>query len=389
MVYRHHVAHGSPHEPTQRMFLERISAGERSIDLLVAGLDALSYSMRCRKATDLRDHVYALYGIINRFVKQLEIQGLLVPPSYHKSRVEEAYTDYYRAILQNSKTLLLLSNVEDRPDDSSSSLPSWVPISAKTGQLVSRAPVRSRPQSPGTHGRQNPLHEICQGPPGPPFQIPPQPGSGISALAYHFGDQAQDQRPARAHLADAFREHLLMFCSMTTLDAAKSLDAGKDEPTRFEPLAQLAASTPEAARVIPSLSDVVERKNIHAEIRRFRSLERSEKGISASQLHDANAILQKKLTVEARALPFSRQSGTVFNTKRLVTTKRGFVGTAPLSGRMGDEVVLLPGGKVPFTLRAKRGGRVGKLVGESYIHGIMPGEALKHDGMRRTQVNLE
>lgn len=108
-----------------------------------------------------------------------------------------------------------------------------------------------------------------------------------------------------------------------------------------------------------------------------------------SQLHDANAILQKKLTVEARALPFSWQSGTIFNTKRLVTTKGGFVGAAPLSGRMGDEVFLLPGGKVPFTLRAKRGGRVGKLVGEWYIHGIMPGEALKHDGMRRTQINLE
>lgn len=64
-----------------------------------------------------------------------------------------------------------------------------------------------------------------------------------------------------------------MFCSITMLDAAKSLDAGKDEPTRFEPLAQLAASTPEEAKVIPSLSEVVERKNIHAEIRRFRSLE--------------------------------------------------------------------------------------------------------------------
>lgn len=69
MLYRDHVAHGSPHEPTQRMFLERISAGERSIDLLVAELDALSYSMRSRKATDLRDDVYALYGIIDRFVK--------------------------------------------------------------------------------------------------------------------------------------------------------------------------------------------------------------------------------------------------------------------------------------------------------------------------------
>lgn len=421
MVYRHHIAHGGPYEPLQREYLERLSAGNRPNDLLMAELDALLYSMRCRKATDIRDHVYAMYGIVDRFAKQMNISNPLVFPGYHKS-VEEAYNDHSRAILQNSRTLLLLSNVEDRPDDSCSSLPSWVPnfsVDASIGlpRTGSGNYYDAFPNST-CHiltsldpkilileaFRFDTIIAIGES----DFEL----GAGkvpftkcakmLLALPskYHNGqdraealwrtliaDQAHDQCPAPAHTVDAFHEHMLMFCSMAMLDPRKSPNAGENDSTLFEPLSRLAASTPDAARTIPSLSEITERKNIYAEIRRFRSLENSEEGIPASQLDSANTMLQETLTAEARALPFSRQLSIIFVSKRLVTTRKGFIGAAPLSVRPGDEVFLLSGGKVPFILRPKEPG-VWKLVGESYIHGIMHGEAFQHEGMRRMLVNL-
>lgn len=92
-------------------------------------------------------------------------------------------------------------------------------------------------------------------------------------------------------------------------------------------------------------------KNIYVEIQRLRSLERSEEGIPASHLDNTNAMLQETPTAEARALPFSRQPGSMSIIKGLVTTKEGFIGGAPPLTRTVDEVFLLPGGKVPFILR--------------------------------------
>ncbi len=44
--------------------------------------------------------------------------------------------------------------------------------------------------------------------------------------------------------------------------------------------------------------------------------------------------------------------------------------------RVGDKVVVLLGGDVPFILRDEHDGREPlRLIGESYVHGLMNGEA--------------
>ncbi|PQE20174.1 Heterokaryon incompatibility protein [Rutstroemia sp. NJR-2017a BBW] len=56
-------------------------------------------------------------------------------------------------------------------------------------------------------------------------------------------------------------------------------------------------------------------------------------------------------------------------------TEKGYMGLGPLSMVEGDLVYVLSGGQVPFILRPTISAEGFALVGESYIHGIMDGEA--------------
>jgi hypothetical protein len=70
----------------------------------------------------------------------------------------------------------------------------------------------------------------------------------------------------------------------------------------------------------------------------------------------------------------------------LIFSQKGYIGMAPKGVEPGDLICILYGGRVPFILRdvsskiphnEKFGARpYYKVVGDSYIHGIMMGEAL-------------
>ncbi|KAF2129618.1 hypothetical protein P153DRAFT_431538 [Dothidotthia symphoricarpi CBS 119687] len=67
---------------------------------------------------------------------------------------------------------------------------------------------------------------------------------------------------------------------------------------------------------------------------------------------------------------------------RFVITGQGFVGTVPNLAQVGDAVVIMKGGRVPFVLRksCERPG-ASRLVGGCYIHGLMNGEGLSLPGL--------
>ena len=60
-------------------------------------------------------------------------------------------------------------------------------------------------------------------------------------------------------------------------------------------------------------------------------------------------------------------------------TDNGYIGMAPALSQVGDTVALIFGLDIPYVLRADTAGKPSlryQLVGDSYIHGIMDGEAL-------------
>jgi hypothetical protein len=58
----------------------------------------------------------------------------------------------------------------------------------------------------------------------------------------------------------------------------------------------------------------------------------------------------------------------------LAITEENLMGLVPTSAEVGDEIYLLAGGQVFYVLRPQGDGF--RLIGESYIHGLMDGEAL-------------
>lgn len=60
--------------------------------------------------------------------------------------------------------------------------------------------------------------------------------------------------------------------------------------------------------------------------------------------------------------------------RRLFVSEAGYFGLAPPNARKGDQVAVLFGAETPFILR--RAGSGFQVVGESYVHGLMDGEAI-------------
>ncbi len=61
--------------------------------------------------------------------------------------------------------------------------------------------------------------------------------------------------------------------------------------------------------------------------------------------------------------------------RRMFVTEKGYIGIAPWNAELGDLITVLKGGKTPFLLRLPPASGY-QLVGESYVYGIMGGEAI-------------
>ena len=63
---------------------------------------------------------------------------------------------------------------------------------------------------------------------------------------------------------------------------------------------------------------------------------------------------------------------TVASDRRLLVTKKGYLGLGPCNMKVDDVVFLIPGADAPMILRPEKD--KWRLVGEAYIHGVMQGE---------------
>ena len=68
----------------------------------------------------------------------------------------------------------------------------------------------------------------------------------------------------------------------------------------------------------------------------------------------------------------------------LTWTEKGYLALVPAATEAGDVVALLKGARLPFILRPKGG--AWKLLGPSYIHGIMDGELVDDDAVRTIKI---
>ena len=80
---------------------------------------------------------------------------------------------------------------------------------------------------------------------------------------------------------------------------------------------------------------------------------------------------------EPRLMSFFAQAGLPKH-RRFLITKNGYMGIGPRETKVGDSIVILQGHRAPIVARYAASTH-GRVVGESYIHGIMEGEAFHED----------
>ncbi|KAF2812279.1 uncharacterized protein BDZ99DRAFT_518138 [Mytilinidion resinicola] len=99
--------------------------------------------------------------------------------------------------------------------------------------------------------------------------------------------------------------------------------------------------------------------------------------------HMATTALPKQSTSYTAVL------GDTLHGWRFVITRRGYVGVVPNMASVGDVVVILKGGRVPFLLHASETrSSAFRLVGECYVHSIMNGEGLSLPGVVESKFRL-
>ncbi|KAH8780642.1 heterokaryon incompatibility protein-domain-containing protein [Hyaloscypha sp. PMI_1271] len=85
---------------------------------------------------------------------------------------------------------------------------------------------------------------------------------------------------------------------------------------------------------------------------------------------------------------FDRLRSIFSSSRRIFRTRENYLGNGPRSMRPGDQVWILAGTKVPSVLRPQENGKY-VLVGDSYAHGIMHGEAFERQGFEFIDIQLE
>ena len=95
-------------------------------------------------------------------------------------------------------------------------------------------------------------------------------------------------------------------------------------------------------------------------------------------------------------LPFVMQTRIHSDSRRLfISREERYVGLAPKSAKVGDEVWIVPGSRTPFVLRRREGpidrqeegrdGREYEFLGEAYVHGLMGGEFFQRGSEARVE----
>ncbi|CAG9984022.1 unnamed protein product [Clonostachys byssicola] len=74
------------------------------------------------------------------------------------------------------------------------------------------------------------------------------------------------------------------------------------------------------------------------------------------------------------------------HSRRPFLTSTGFVGLGPSHMEEGDEVCIFYGGKTPYMIRPEKDGEGYSLVGETFLYGVMHGEALKGEVNSKTYI---
>jgi hypothetical protein len=370
-----------------------LEASPDKIKLFYRALDVAISTFRPFKATIAQDKVYAPLSLITHLFASSSSSPptILIPKVDYTETKEETFIRFTAAILQHSDNLSFLSHRETRTSSDfrprhHTRLPSWVPdLSTFTALIESPTPwlefcYKDMPTTTYVDGRTHRTEAfartlVCD-------QLKAKSEAEFAAVFKSYlmyvcagsydmasirqkmsggGEKEHDGKKQEAVQKDIESHHADTIVSWPILDAFENTD-----PNPF----------------VPTLAEV------QGYIETVMSTQyQAEKGDSWRFHRNAHQLVTK--------LHYDTSAG-----RRLITTRKGYIGLAPESVQAGDWIVFLPTSPVPFVIRGIDGKRLFvsdeladggayeveavrsteyELHGEVYLHGIMYGEIFEVD----------
>jgi hypothetical protein len=387
---------------TERLFKSRIALQETLRNVINPSpnqpphswppLSTLLDTTRSRGATNPRDKVYALHGI-------LELMGLSLPPVETSKPVREIYQEITQIAFATDRNLNMLYQITGLPN--SHDLPSWVTdlsctrppailmfeaynasssspiywqVPPSSSILMLRGRIFDRVRAVG--GVMNPGFQTNTQSQHSGTEAGPLSSTTESTTAFHIFQQWLSLAQT---LPCATIKHSVPATFAATLLTNPAMNAKASLPTLLRIsqtwLTHLTTSTSDELLLEPGISNMLD------DVSKLPVTAHEQREF-ASQLVAAVLvrILGTKIGIQKRARAFHHWLHLCLRACTFFVTEGGFMGMANGdSVRVGDGVALFSGLRVPFLVRDVGDGRW-RLVSPAYVEGIMQGEAWGESG---------
>lgn len=329
-----------------------------------------------RSATDPRDKIYAILGLINC--------GPRLSPDYSLS-CKKVYIAAFRAMLEYFGDLRVYNHLQDSHLDREKELPSWVPdfMALTTGTIHSMTfingaspndPIESQAVSPlysAASVRQDKLTKSRMDfqKDGSRLVLKGIPVDKLNAVGKVAAGNS-DTMPKRSEAAqESFKDIIIQWRSLIDENTGSYITGGSFKEAFWRTITL-------DCKVVEYHQGLTLRDNPRD---RRRRLDRADKLVPPQSLES-----EEKL-IEALDRQAALAEGAQYS-RRFFTTEKGYMGIGPSVAQTRDIICVLFGGEVPFVLRPVGNGRY-KMVGQCYMHGIMDGEVIR--GAIRGQFRYE
>jgi hypothetical protein len=343
-------------------------------------------NFRCRKATELRDFVYAMRAMSNEM-------GRIIPD--YKKPVAEIYTEAAWAFIEKTQALQLLYFVQDHSESSLEGLPSWVPDWSIVPRATTLRHLHTSTLMSDTESRWYPAGDHRWIKPRGNFNSPSLTIS-VLRIGKVLGVVGECNPLSMGNFLcetlDLASDHLQFISEKSSFALGSEVlwrtlnSDAKREKSDGQNFRQWLLFT--LYRVSNPTTDVdpVELVSLIGRMRsslaRFAAWDASglaprdfniDSGMDA--LREGDRHFSKHIFEDG--LAFEQELLRTCAWRTLFRTDSGDFGLGPKSLHARDELVLAAGSDVPLLLRPVTGEpRTFQFVGQAFVHGIMHGEAL-------------
>ena len=336
-------------------------------------LSLLLSSMRRFQATDPRDKIYSLLGLV-RDKKDSKSHGKvssnIIRPDYFSS-VDTIFRQVTKSVIRHESSVTLLSTVEDGSLGVTPNLPSWVPDYAVWQEVT----ILGMPHNP---------HQYYAGGDEPPviYDSDLDTNDDILSLAGYEIDSVIGVGMCNDRKAIENRESEVLM-SWLQLIATLPESYGDGQPREDVIWRTFIGNV--GGAINPAHEDYARHflAFLHGILKDENDLRKAVEILNAS----TSTRVWQETGMAGDPDLYAASFVYITGLRRLFVTEKGHVGLGAKSIQTGDKVFLFPGGLVPFVLRTSMEGYF-RLVGEAYVHGIMRGEALDDPSCKLTRVNI-